>query len=238
MGKRNFILSSLLGLMLIVFLVSRVQAFSVNVDGDLSDWGVVPGTDWSPLSGAFFAEEDNAPNSSGYIGPGYGDQPYDVEALYVTWDSAKLYLAIVTGFPQEGRDYNSLHFDAGDIAIDKDTNGTYDYAFRIAGPEAGNLYSVSSWEDVYYSSHAEANPYRMDSGVLLGSGFLSYVKWSGWDDNDLASQRYIVEVAIPLSLMPSPLGHFTVHWTVECGNDYLDVQAIHTPEPATLILIG
>ncbi len=217
---------------------SNVWGFTVGIDGSLDDWGVIPGTDWIPKAGASYSLEDNAPNSSGYVGPGYGNQEYDVEALYVTWDSANLYVAIVTGFPQTGRDYNSIHFDAGDIAIDVGLDGNYDYALRVAGSEVGSFYQVSSWEDVYYSSYVESNPFRAATGSLLGSGTLSYLPWSGWDDNDLASQRYIIEASIPLALFNGPLGSFGVHWTIECGNDYLNVEAIHTPEPATLILIG
>ncbi|OAG28056.1 PEP-CTERM sorting domain-containing protein [Thermodesulfatator autotrophicus] len=234
-------------LLLITFLglASSAWALTINVDGDLSDWGLNTSgfakndNNWNPgIPGVFVFQEDQV-GSSDYVGPGYGGQEYDVEAILATFDNNYLYIAIATGFPQAGTSW-----DAGDISLDIGNDGTWDYAFIISnyqdgsenrGLTLGGLYEVSSWLDVYYSSHNVSNPFRMESGTYVGAGSLVYT-----DDPDHSFSRYFIELAIPLNLIDwSSTIHnlVAIHWTMECGNDYGTVVA-HTPEPSTYMLLG
>lgn len=53
---------------------------------------------WAPGSGAdvSFVAEDSV-GGSGYVGPGYGGQPYDLEALYVQRDGTQLTITGISG---------------------------------------------------------------------------------------------------------------------------------------------
>ncbi len=223
-----------------LFLLSltfSAQAISISVDGSLGDWGLDTsnfgknGNNWDPgVAGVFVWQEDEVGNN-GYVGPGYGGQKYDVEAVFATFDAEYLYIAIVTGFPQEG----TSSWKAGDIAIDLGNDGSYDYAFAVVGHDsvsAGELYKVSTWENVSYSAHSVSNPWRMEDGYYKGEGSLAYV-----DDPDHSFPRYFIEVGIPLSLFEETVHKVKIHWTMECGNDYGEVVA-HTPEPASILLLG
>jgi len=81
-------------------------------DGDLSEWGVTPATDWTNDVGAVEWIEPEV-GSHGYVGPGVGGQQFNVEAAYATADCQYLYYAIVTGFPIQDTCYNGKH-KAGD----------------------------------------------------------------------------------------------------------------------------
>ena len=94
------------------FLFYFGNAYAVNIDGNMSDWGILATTGFTTAdsvnnpvtgyqNGVYFWEEDGH-YSSGYVGPGYGGQNYDIEALYVTSDSDYLYIGIITGFFPSG----------------------------------------------------------------------------------------------------------------------------------------
>ncbi len=245
---RGVIMKRVLGLLVIFFFwlgVSAVLALTVNVDGNLSDWGlstagfVTNGNNWDPgLPGVYVAQEDWV-GSGGYVGPGWGYQNYDIEAILVTSDATNLYIAIASGFPP----FNNGHYDPGDIAIDLGADGSYDYAFvfypdgrsNIAHDDA--LYQVldsSAWQEVYYSQHSESDPYRLKDVA----GLYQYIADGSFAYTSDSTPRYLMEVSIPWSALGGYVGWFKVHWTMECGNDHLEVTAYHTPEPASILLLG
>ncbi len=223
-------------------LAAGASALAITLDGDLSDWGVNTSSfgendnNWDPgVPGVFVWQEDWVEND-GYVEPGYGGQNYDVEAILATFDDENLYVAIATGFPQDGLN----GWDAGDIAFDVGANGSWDYALVISNyvdgdnnrsATLGGFYRVTVWQDVYYDQHSISNPFRMASGTLIDTIDFAYKA----DDPDLP--RYIIEAAIPLALFNEPFTSIKIHWTMECGNDYGEVVA-HTPEPASILLAG
>ena len=228
-------------LVLLVFLSLSLGTYApaITVDGSLSDWGLNTssfgenGNDWDPDVPGIFVWQEDWVGSRGYVGPGYGGQTYDVEVILATFDfdADYLYIAIVTGFPQNG----TTSWKAGDIMLDLGNDDTWDYAFVVTDHDnftAGRLYEVSETANVHYSPHADSNPWRMASGNLIGSGSLDYK-----DDPDHSFSRYFIEVGIPLSLFGEPVHEITIHWTMECGNDYGELVA-HTPEPASILLLG
>jgi hypothetical protein len=109
-----------LGLALLIALPARAD-INISVDGSLSDWGVTPGADYTPYAGVSSWIEP-AIGSNGYVGPGYGGQTFNVEAMYSTIANNYLCFAVITGLPPQGA-YgwnNNLyqHFYPGDILID------------------------------------------------------------------------------------------------------------------------
>ena len=231
-------------LSLFFFLLTAFSAQAITIDGNLSDWGLDTssfgenGNDWSQVNpGVFVWQEDcvgyDCPGADrdDYVGPGYGGQTYDVEAILATLDDSYLYIAIVTGFPLEG--YNG--YEVGDIFIDVNLqDDAWDYAFVLKNHDsfrAGNIYEVKKTEDVKYSQHAVSNPWRVASGGLMDGGDFEYV-----DDPDHAFSRYFIEAKVPVYLLGS-LSGFKIHWTMECGNDYGELVA-HAPEPASILLLG
>lgn len=242
-----------LGLPLLVWIAAApLYAGVINIDGNLSDWGIdpaikhwLPGIDavntgaiGAPLTGSIgyngalfhYWVEDGVSQHNGYNGyvePGYGGQAYDVEAMYFTEDADNYYLSIVTGY-----NFNNNTYKPGDIAIDTDGNGSYDYGFVIKdrnGFSGGAFYNAADWTNVLYIEHYAANPFQMASASQLYANLPYYAGASEF------SGHYLLELALDKDLFGNIIGDGTViHWTMECGNDYANLEVV--PEPATFAL--
>jgi hypothetical protein len=240
---------------MVLTMVSSV--FAYTVDGMIaSDWGVNLFASGANAVGYLnthlptgennveVVTEDNAGPQTGwqYVGPGYtyyGNQ-FDVEAIYFDNNAYNAYLAVITGFPISGATApGNPWFTYGDIGIDADNNGTYEYGIDISTYNAATgkaaLIGNAGWNNVYYPQFGAANPFTVVSGTNLG--LIDFV-YSGNQNT-----HYVLEAGIPLTALglngntPSTVN---IHWTMECGNDYLvlkgDVSPV--PEPATMSLLG
>jgi len=204
--------------------------------------------DWTPSrENTVWSEEDTSPGTN-FVGPGYGGQRYDVEALYVGNDHDNLYISLITGFRPTGHG----RFEAGDLAIDFGSDGSYDTAVRAnsvdgslnpGNPGGALLMGVTDWTETSFPvKHAEAGDLRADSWlstVFFGSNDdIFYGKWespTGVRDGD----HYAFEAVIPFSILGITSDiDYTVNWTMGCGNDYqnVDGHANIAPEPATLAM--
>lgn len=233
-------------------------ANALLIDGVLSDWGI--GTQWTPSSNAdgkgiyqhdgldiYYTVEDYT-SGNGHIGPGWGGQAYDAEALYVTWDASNLYIALVTGHdPTTAQNPGINSYAAGDFALNfwaGSDNGSYE--FGILNPKAQGNYSAS----VYNTTNASWNKDPLwSTGTVtslnnptnpIGTATMSIVQ----GPNNLGSNanHWIYEMSISRALfsgLDDPGSKLNVSWAMNCANDIIQSDpTTPVPEPATLALLG
>ncbi len=237
---------------------SSAQATSINVDGNLADWGLHRNgniNDWTPnpllVSPSQQVVDDQTGGLGVYLTPGYGGQAYDAEALYTSMDNNNLYIALVTGLspntPTSGNSYGP-----GDFAIDFGRDGSFEFGIQTTGPNQGKVYKNVVWDyglwdsNGHYinSSHNVADPLHptsIRSGTEIGLGELIYdanIRFNNMGQY-INDYHYVIEAAIPLAVFSGFSGLFDIHWTMNCANDALSVDPVlsHVPEPATLVLM-
>ena len=234
---RIFSASALL-LFSLLFLIPHSIAANYLIDGDVSDWGLIT---WGDLDNVTLSSE-SADKVTGdeQWGPGVGGQPYDVEVMMFDSNDSTGYLALITGFPIEGHKLGSNpYFFPGDVAIDVTDANSGDgfiYEFGIDLPVASgtaDLVVVADLANVHYSGHFVADPWSIDAGSKVGDATFAY--------GDPGNDHYVYEFSFLLADLGIGYGDaVNFHWTMECGNNYLNLPARvnHTPEPATMLLLG
>ncbi len=234
-----------LGLVCLVMVVSILLpgggALAFPAGANLDDWGVHPGpygaSDWIPDPGIDWIVEDSITN---YVGPGYGGQTYDVEALYARVGAAELAFAVVTGFPVSG----TGGYRPGDVAIGFPSHpGGYPFGLRTTtegGMTAGGLYRTGpgDWETSGLWGGV-ADPTRMKgTAAYVGAVSFTYLPQEHFLAN---GSHWIIEAAVPAAYFGSFYGGAVrLHWTMTCGNDFLELETTFPviPEPSTLALFG
>ena len=240
----------------VVFVGVSNISFAIDVDGDLSDWGITPGSDWVPdVESDYWVEDFVDYNNSGYVGPAYGGQPYDFEALYSRIENNNLYIALVSGMPNYGAypvysasgtpDYSAFQVP-GDLAIDSTGDGIFDIGIELTGYSKNNPNDNDNSEMTYNPSLI-GNVYRMlgddawNKGLPI-SGYtiteIDYYESQLLEYLDktvvyyLQSEdpaHWIIETSISLDLLGTPEDTLlTVHWTQTCGNDIGEVSTLYT----------
>lgn len=221
----------LFGVLMALGTACQPASAAITVDGSLSDWGVHPGpysagaSQWTPSSGIAFVQEDQNPAVS-FLGPGFGGQRFDVEAIYFTQQSSTAYFAVVSGFPLVGISGNT----PGDFAIDFGSNGSYDFGVKTTGPHA--LYGSPTWSSP--TVWPVSGPLAVVSDTQLGIVQFGYQPLTY-----VANGHYAFEIGVPTALFGSywPTSgtlDMSLHWTMSCGNDALDLrvrQSITPPPP-------
>ena len=208
---------------------------AITVDGLLSDWGVNPGpysagpSQWTPNTGIAFVQEDQNPAVS-FLNPGFGGQQFDVEAIYFTQQNSTAYFALVSGLPLRKVDT----YPSGDFAIDFGSNGSYEFGVKTTGTHT--LYGNTTWSAP--NLFPVSTPFAITSGTALG-----VVPFGYQESAYTANGHYAFEIGVPTSLFSSywPTSgtlDMTLHWTMSCGNDALDlhVRQLVTPPPTTPVI--
>ena len=223
---------------LLVLLAVPATAAAFTIDGDLSDWGVSPGpygaSDWTPVPGVFFNEEDQIAD---FLGPGYGGQIYDAEAIYAYADPTSLYVAVVTGFPPSGHG----GYVPGDLRISfPDASTTDTFALRTTGGGLvpGNVYLTApgNWATGLFAAGGVTRITGHQG--LAGTAEYFYGPQAGFAAN---GSHYVIEAAIPVAQFGAYWGGtYQLHWTMTCGNDAIDLTGVASviPEPAPVLLLA
>jgi hypothetical protein len=251
------------------------------VDGAVADWGITVGDGNSsnfsspavagtiPGTTFFFAREDqnDLAGDGGYVGPNYGGQNYDVEFMGVAIDSARLYIAIVTG---QRPDNGLMRFSPGDLRIV--ANNGHVYGIEIgggaggvlgsgllteAGATAGSTYTLNSggwttghansarsvgsiWRDPNWllDPLPPATPVQMANGGGVQVGTADYVFTRNADPT---SQHSVIELSIDRGIFVGAT-ELDIYWAPSCGNDVLEINddllPARVPEPGTLAVLA
>ncbi|MDH7598792.1 MAG: hypothetical protein QHH07_04020 [Sedimentisphaerales bacterium] len=222
------------------------------VDADLTDWGVVPFTDWSPDPGIGFEQTNNL---NKYNANNYSEY-YDFEALYLASDSSNYYIALVSSYPFSPLHWNGSNFEGGDGGdIFLDLWGTSPMSISphgvVTGLDAAILVATAvetpgkvvtgTWRDTHYSGGwwpgegYQGSPHVVDhtqptttlGWATVAIGVYDY----GLIDGQWEGNTYVLEIGIPKTILPS--GIRGVHVTQWCGNDSINLIV---PAPGAMAL--
>jgi hypothetical protein len=174
-----------------------------------------------------------------------GGPAFEIYGIDVLKTSTSLTFSLYTNYPQGGYTVGSWATFAGDLAIDANNDGTYEYGFALTphdGFTAGNLYQVASWKTS--DNYAPSPGYIYNHGQIVtingGTSVGSANSW-GWVPLS-GGPDWRIDVTLNPTLNPSffsGLGdEIGVHWaSATCANDYVNGTA-PVPEPATMLLLG
>lgn len=239
------------------FLCSPAHAFII--DGNFNDWGLQrtnSASDWAPNSTVRkWVIEDQTGSTGTYLNPGWGGQRYDAEALYISWDSSNVYIALVTGLPPNNpQNPAGNSYGPGDFLFDFGSNGSTEFGLvttNSAGKSPGGFYAVSAVNYGLWSSpgvlagsgNPAIYPVSVAAGNLLTNASLVYSSTTFNNMGIYASdQHYFAEAAIPISAFGShwtsggPTEKFSLQWAALCANDLVTLN-VPVPSPSTLVLM-
>ena len=220
-----------------------------------SDWGINASNLSSSTSGVQSTIEDQ---HDSYLDPGYGGQAYDAEAIYTTWDNDYLYVGVMTGRAQDATGWS-----AGDIAFDLGSDGSFEYGLVTSSQASnhpdgigspGDFYSVTDWNYGIWTAPAVYNtsvltPYKLAHPTSVKAGTLdgtattfSYgsigTGYGAWQTDT----HYFISAAIDLDLLGGSAAllddGFSMHWTANCNNDWVQLVVAAVPEPSILGLFS
>lgn len=242
----------------VVFVLFNINnnVLAIDVDGDLSDWGVTPGDDWIPdVESEYWVEDFVDYNHSGYVGPGYGGQPFDFEALYARIEDNTLYVALVSGMPyfgaspifhENGNPYTSQFQLPGDLAIDTTGDGFYDVGIELTGYSKNNP-NGGSVSEITFDPLKKGNIYRMlsdeawNKGLALSDYAMTEIDYYQDQLLEYLDQtvvyylqsedpaHWVVETSVSLDILGTPEDTLlTLHWTQTCGNDLGQVSIFNS----------
>ncbi|MHB8101722.1 MAG: PEF-CTERM sorting domain-containing protein [Methanosarcina sp.] len=168
----------------------------------------------------------NSNNRGGFYLQPAGGEPYDIEALYFDDDAQNMYIAIVTSLPTNGHTDNyGRHTDPGDIAIDLNNNGGYEYGIKI---DTGLIRRDVAWTKPTDFTSIEPYNFNPSSGQAVGAGGVNVfatLVYKQAANADESYPNYIIEASIPKSAIGNPTVGQTsnIHVTIGCGNDLIEL---------------
>lgn len=249
--------------------VGSVSATGITTDGNWDDWFSYGGTTsdyWDQTAAANSLLNPDIRYKNDPENDANGGQPYDIEQIfyyYEDYDSESvtggiLHIGMVSGYKPSDRYYAS-----GDLFIDLGYNGSYDLAVRTDSDESkyGKTWENDGWRTQGALYDDDADPYRVkdyrSGATYVGT---SDIAW-GYHNPRYRRGRVdykhnFMEVAVTLTGQQELAiidGGIGLHWTMQCGNDYIDVcdntplssippdtptSNDPVPEPATMVLLG
>jgi len=241
-------------------------AAAMTTDGVWSDWFTYGGntafTNWNENLVVLHSTNIRTQNDEEGPTPGGGGQHYDIEQIFYMYEDADpnalsggtLRIGMVTGFPPEGRPLDDLY--AGDMFIDFGNTGGYDLAVATStsginaevpgGVDSdyfGNNYlndGTADWIIRDPTTFPESTPWRVARTAAIENRLISTVAWGQ------VGVHYFLEIAVNVDgaledILTNPQGGIGLHWTMECGNDIVEVRDnvpfAPVPEPSTFALL-
>lgn len=229
-------------LALVTLALTGTSQATYTIDGNLSDWGVTPFSQWVPNPPANYTQTDNV---NFYHVAAY-DESYDVEAMYFANDATKFYFGVVTSY---GVARTALGLDLSeDMTVS--THGVVsglEYAVQLANIPAdgvlkGQVVLNPTWWDTTltkWSDGWQGSPYRATGGTVVGDATIAVAYYPS-----LESGTYIIEGSIPRNIFQDNGGGLGdkvgMHYAVWCGNDSINlISDIYTvPAPGAIFLGG
>jgi|Deesub1362B_J571_1020462.scaffolds.fasta_scaffold00468_18 hypothetical protein len=191
---------------------------------------------------------NHEPVVNNYIQPAGGEQ-WDVEALYITEDDDYIYVLIITSLPQDGVDISHYeHLNPGDLALDLDMDGVYEYGVKIGGDPAdrSKIYhtaSPGSWKDA--TDLPDNSPGWIATNVAIYTGNSANLVYRSIGVWDHGYENYAIEIGIPKSYVGMAGKTLTsgkngqgskFHYSeASCGNDIIE-QKIEIPEFSIILV--
>jgi len=190
-------------------------------------------------------------NPTYYVSPPYGNEKYDLEAMYFKQDADYLYIAVVTSEPP-----NALSDrQPGDLALNLDQSSTtgdfgYEYGVRLgtantAGFHQGDIIKLPKWQDNSYITPQAPDIMvgMLSGGSKVGKAEIAYTNtWMTKLDNnyqlDSGVPNYVIEIKIAKSDLGlasgTPINFGSVYLAENCMNDH-----IYVPEfPTVAVSVG
>jgi hypothetical protein len=235
--KRQVVFLALLG-----WVLTGTGRAGYLIDGNLSDWGVTPFSDWVPNGTADYTQT----NDLNLYEALYYSEAYDVEAMYFDDDADNFYLGVVTSYKPSGISAGGdLGLDLNeDMAVSQHGIVTgLEYAVHVGTGVLGQVVYGPTWTDTQQEDWPDGwqgSPYKASDGTVVGSGTVVVVYYPGMEFG-----TYIVEAAVPRDLFPDNGGGVGdlvgAHLTMWCGNDSINlIGDIDTdgrvPAPGALLL--
>lgn len=243
------------------------SAGAITTDGNWNDWftygGNVNFNTWNENAVTLANLNIRTQNDEEGPTPGGGGQNYDIEQIFYMYDDldpnalsgGTLCVGLVTGFPPQGRDSDNLY--AGDMFFDFGNTGGYDLAVAVStsivnadvpgGVDndyfGNNYFNDGSPNWVVRDPHpfASETPWRVNRNPAIENMLTSNVAWGHF------GVHYFLEICLNVDggledILTNPQGGLGLHWTMECGNDAIDVHDdepfLPVPEPSTIALLG
>lgn len=247
-------------------------AGAITTDGDWSDWftygGNVGANTWNENLVTLNTVDIRTQVDEEGPTPGGGGQHYDIEQIFYIYEDddlnalsgGVLHIGLVTGYPPEGWPLDDLF--AGDMFIDFGNTGSYSVAIATSTSTVNE--EVPGGVDADYFGHNYVNdgtanwtarapiffsfsdPWRVERNASIENFFTTDVAWGQ------VGVRHFLEVSINIDagledVLTNPDGGVGIHWTMECGNDVINVRdnqplvpgpQLPIPEPSTFALMG
>ena len=179
-------------------------------------------------------------NTTYYVSEPYGEEPYDLEAMYFDQDSDNFYVAIVTSLVPTATGWQRQ----GDLAMNLDNNLTtgdygYEYGVRIhEDSEQGKIIKDPIWDAVGYLCPVGPDVIKDGTGTYSGDAEIAYTKsWLTKTDNGY--DNYVIEMSVNKSDVgvSGPVSFSSLRVTDNCINDHISYVPEFPGIAITLALI-
>ncbi len=220
---------------------TNITIYDGNGDGTDSGWH--KGT----TSPAGIYEDQEVETFSGHYSASIG-QIWDMEAFFINNKTLTMIggFDLINGVVNTGDIYGNGYIDPGHIFIDSGSDGTYDYAIAFTNEASGvsaKAYTLTTSSHLLATKYftGTSSPWMLavngEDSTDLGATYLGF---SGSTDlPNIVTGGSGTHNAIQIDLSNLTLGtNFTVHFTMECGNDNLMGKVNSVPIPGAMWLLG